>query len=83
LQNAIEAMEFEKNQIKNFIKQKNRIRVQSELAGNKYKKNGGFANASAMMLGALGIHFHGIFFSLIPLCQEMISLRWCVQPQKA
>ena len=48
-------MDFEKNQIQNFQKQKARIDNQNKTTGNKLGKNGEFEDAAKSLLQALGM----------------------------
>ena len=48
-------MGFEKNQIKNFLKQKKQLERQNGTTGNKYNKKGDFKVTAGLMLKALGI----------------------------
>jgi len=54
LENALDVLEFEKNQIQNFLKQKERAKSHNKISGNKLKKNDEFLNAASLMLTALG-----------------------------
>jgi len=54
LENALSVLEFEKNQIQNFFKQKSRAASQSKISGNKEAKKDDFANAASLVLTALG-----------------------------
>merc|ERR1712198_132341 len=52
--NAVEALNFEKNQIQNFFKQKARLENQNKVTGNKKGKKGEFEDAAGYMLTAIG-----------------------------
>jgi len=54
LENALESMNFEKNQIQNFFKQKARLQNHAKLSGNKMKKNMNFVESAGFMLQAIG-----------------------------
>jgi len=52
--NAVESLNFEKNQIQNFYKQKARLENQNKVTGNKKGKKGEFNDAAGYMLTAIG-----------------------------
>merc|ERR1711928_14914 len=52
LLNAVNALNFEKNQIQNFFKQKARLENQNNVTGNKARKEGEFEDAAKYMLTA-------------------------------
>merc|ERR1711936_204933 len=54
LLNAVNALNFEKNQIQNFFKQKARLENQNKVTGNKKGKKGEFEDAAGYMLTAIG-----------------------------
>jgi len=54
LLNAVNALNFEKNQIQNFFKQKARLENQNKVTGNKKGKKGEFEDAAKYMLTAIG-----------------------------
>merc|ERR1712032_190533 len=54
LLNAVNALNFEKNQIQNFFKQKARLENQDKVTGNKKGKKGEFEDAAGYMLTAIG-----------------------------
>merc|ERR1719239_782048 len=54
LLNAVNALNFEKNQIQNFFKQKARLENQDKVTGNKKGKKGEFKDAAGYMLTAIG-----------------------------
>merc|ERR1711936_55359 len=54
LQNAVDALNFEKNQIQNFFKQKARLANHNKTTGNKLGKKGEFKDAAKYMLIAIG-----------------------------
>merc|ERR1711936_1031825 len=54
LQNAVDALNFEKNQIQNFFKQKARLANHNKTTGNKLGKKGEFLDAAKYMLIAIG-----------------------------
>ena len=58
------AMDFEKNQIKNFMKQKIQLERQNKTTGNKFNKKGDFEETASIILQALGIIPLNIF--LVP-----------------
>ena len=49
-------MDYEKNQIQNFQKQKARVKNQDRVTTNKFGKKGEFESAAKFMLQALGRH---------------------------
>jgi len=51
---ALSVLEFEKNQIQNFKKRKDRMKSQDKLMGNKNDKRDSFFSAASMVLQALG-----------------------------
>jgi len=51
---ALSVLEFEKNQIQNFKKRKDRMKSQDKLMGNKNDKRESFFSAASMVLQALG-----------------------------
>merc|ERR1712192_279314 len=52
--NAVNSLNFEKNQIQNFFKQKARLENQDKVTGNKKGKKGEFEDAAGYMLTAIG-----------------------------
>merc|ERR1712218_448828 len=54
IENAVAALDFEKNQIQNFHKQKARVKNQNKTTGNKLGKKGEFKDAAKYLLQALG-----------------------------
>merc|ERR1712181_189632 len=54
LLNAVNSLNFEKNQIQNFFKQKARLENQDKVTGNKKGKKGEFEDAAGYMLTAIG-----------------------------
>merc|ERR1711892_824493 len=54
LQNAVDALNFEKNQIQNFFKQKARLINHNKTTANKQGKKGEFMQAAKFMLQAIG-----------------------------
>merc|ERR1712126_353093 len=52
--NAVEALNFEKNQIQNFFKQKARLLNHNKTTGNKLSKNMNFNESADYMLKAIG-----------------------------
>lgn len=54
LQNAVDALNFEKNQIQSFFKQKARIKNQNKTTGGKLGKKGEFEDAAKYLLQAIG-----------------------------
>jgi hypothetical protein len=54
LQNAVNALNFEKNQIQNFFKQKARLQNHNKTKANKLGKKGEFKDAAKYLLQALG-----------------------------
>jgi len=54
LQNAVDALNFEKNQIQNFYKQKARLQNHNKTTGNKQGKKGEFEDAAKYLLQAIG-----------------------------
>merc|ERR1712004_355978 len=54
LLNAVNALNFEKNQIQNFFKQKARLENQNKVTGNRKGKKGEFEDAAKYMLTAIG-----------------------------
>merc|ERR1719452_205659 len=54
LQNAVDALNFEKNQIQNFYKQNARIKNHNKTQANKQGKKGEFMEAAKYMLQAIG-----------------------------
>merc|ERR1712060_734473 len=54
LLNAVNSLNFEKNQIQNFFKQKARLENQNKVTGNKKGKKGEFEDAAGYMLTAIG-----------------------------
>jgi len=54
LENALTVLEFEKNQVQNFFKQKERAASHSKISGNKNAKNSEFFEAAGYVLTALG-----------------------------
>merc|ERR1712106_764233 len=54
LQNAVDALNFEKNQIQNFFKQKARLINHNKTTANKQGKKGEFMDAAKYMLQAIG-----------------------------
>merc|ERR1712061_662033 len=54
LLNAVNSLNFEKNQIQNFFKQKARLENQNKVTGNKKGKKGEFEDAAKYMLTAIG-----------------------------
>merc|ERR1712223_549093 len=54
LLNAVNALNFEKNQIQNFFKQKTCLENQNKVTGNKKGKKGEFEDAAKYMLTAIG-----------------------------
>lgn len=64
LVNAVAAMDFEKNQMKNFQKQKIQLERHNGTSGKKYTKKGDFEETAGMMLTALGGNFSA------PVCGE-------------
>jgi len=54
LENAVNALNFEKNQIQNFYKQKARLTNHNKTKSNKLGKKGEFAEAAKYLLQALG-----------------------------
>lgn len=54
LQNALDSLEFEKNQIQNFYKQQSRAKNHNKTIGGKLGKKDEFSAAAVLMLDALG-----------------------------
>merc|ERR1712106_915315 len=54
VQNAIDSLNFEKNQIQNFFKQKARLQAQNKTTSNKQGKKGEFEDAAKYLLTAIG-----------------------------
>jgi len=54
LQNAVDALNFEKNQIQNFFKQKARLQNHNKTTANKQGKKGEFEDAAKYLLQAIG-----------------------------
>merc|ERR1711936_1313488 len=54
LLNAVNSLNFEKNQIQDFFKQKARLENQNKVTGNKKGKKGEFEDAAGYMLTAIG-----------------------------
>lgn len=54
LQNAVDSLNFEKNQIQNFYKQKARLQNHNKTTSNKQGKKGEFEDAAKYMLIAIG-----------------------------
>merc|ERR1712012_257362 len=54
LLNVVNALNFEKNQIQNFFKQKARLENQNKVTGDKKGKKGEFEDAAKYMLTAIG-----------------------------
>jgi len=54
LENAVNSLNFEKNQIQNFFKQKTRLQNHNKTKSNKLGKKGDFAESAKYLLQALG-----------------------------
>ena len=66
-QNAITALNYEKNQLKNFMKQYTRLGNHRNIANGKYKKKDDFLNISSQILLAIGALFTLILYAFSPL----------------
>ena len=53
-QNAIDSLNFEKNQIRNFFKQKARVQAHNKTTSSKKGKKGEFKDAAKYLLQAIG-----------------------------
>lgn len=69
LVNAVEALNFEKNQIQNFFKQKARLLNHNKTTGNKLGKNMNFNTSAEHMLEAIGGDINN------PKCGEDATVR--------
>jgi len=67
--NAVEALNFEKNQIQNFFKQKARLLNHNKTTGNKLSKNMNFNESADYMLKAIGGNINS------PTCGENATVR--------
>jgi len=67
--NAVEALNFEKNQIQNFFKQKARLLNHNKTTGNKLSKNMNFNESADYMLKAIGGDINN------PTCGENTTVR--------
>ena len=61
---AVDALNFEKNQIQNFFKQKARLQNHNKTTANKQGKKGEFEDAAKYLLQAIGT-FNRSFGSLL------------------